>query len=342
MMRTAQQLAAEIGNTRRACDSLGVSRSSLHRWERDLAGPPRPVQISLPCPSPARTLSSAERQAVLDVLHEPRFADKAPAQVHAALLDEGRYPCALRTMHRVLEKEHESGERRRIRRHAPAAIPRLVARKPHDVWTWDITKLLGPAKGILYALYVVLDLFSRHVVAWTVARRELASIAEDLLRTACENHGVQPESLTIHSDRGAPMTAKSVAVLFVELGITASLSRPRVSNDNPYAEAQFRTAKDDWNYPGRFDSIEHARAWAGDFLHRYNTQHYHSGLAMLTPEVVFTGRAEEVLDQRREVLRAAYEAHPERFVRGVPQPPELPKEVWINPLPRALVTVAGQ
>ena len=245
-------------------------------------------------------------------------------------------------MHRFLEQEQESGERRRIRRHAPAAIPRLVATAPHHVWTWDITKLLGPAKGILYALYVVLDLFSRYVVAWTVARRELASIAEDLLQTAYENHGVQPGDLTIHSDRGAPMTAKSVAILFAELGITASLSRPRVSNDNPFSESQFRTAKDDWDYPGRFDSVEHARAWSRDFLHRYNTQHYHSGLAMLTPYDVFTGRAEAVLEQRRAVLQAAYDAHPERFVRGVPKPPELPKEVWINPLPRALVTVAGQ
>jgi putative transposase len=204
------------------------------------------------------------------------------------------------------------------------------------VWTWDITKLPGPVKGVSFALYVVLDLFSRFVVGWTLARRQLASIAEALLRETCEKHGVRPGQLTIHSDRGAPMTAKPVAMLFADLGIIASLSRPRVSNDNPFSEAQFRTAKDAWDYPGRFDSPQHGRAWAQPFFHRYNTQHRHSSLAMLTPEVVFTGRAHEVLAARHAVLRAAYEAHPERFVHGPPKLPELPKEVWINPTPRSL------
>lgn len=324
-MHATQQLAVDLGNTRRACEALLASRATLYRHAR-----PRLVQIARPRPAPPRALSTTERSAVLDVLHSPRFQDLAPAQVHATLLDESTYLCSARTMHRVLAGRGESHERRAVRRHPPVAVPRLVATAPNQVWTWDITKLPGPVKGVFFALYVVLDLFSRFVVGWTIARQELASIAEALLRESCQKHGVRPGQLKIHSDRGTQMTAKPIAMLFAELGIIASLSRPRVSNDNPYSESHFRTTKYSPSYPGRFGSTQHGRAWAGPFFNAYNAKHHHSGLAMLTPEDVFMGRAQEILDRRRATLRAAYEAHPERFVNGIPGPPALPAEVWIN------------
>lgn len=328
-MHSAKQLAADIGNIERACDVMAVPRSSFYSRMRRLAGPV-PVRLTMPRPAPARSLSQAEREAVLAKLHEPRFVDMAPAQVHATLLDEGTYLCAPRSMYRILEAQDESRERRAIRRHPPTATPSIFATAPNQVWTWDITKLASMIKGIWFALYVVLDLFSRFVVGWTIARRELGSIAEALLRDSCEKHGVRPGQLVVHSDRGKPMTATPVVILFDELGVRASLSRPRVSNDNPYSESQFKTTKYRPDFPGKFESEHAARAWARPFFEWYNRQHRHSSLAMLTPEDVFLGRSDEVLERRRVTLHAAYETHPERFVRGRPEPPTLPTEVWIN------------
>lgn len=334
-MQTALRLAAEVGNMRRACEALDVPRSSLYRRVRRLAGPVS-VPLRLPRRPSPRALSEGEREAVLATLHEPRFMDLAPAQVHATLLDEGRHPCSLSTMHRVLASQYESSDRRPARRRPPAAIPRVVATAPNRVWTWDISKLAGPAKGLWFALYLVLDLFSRYIVAWTIARRELASIAEAVLKQAYECHRVSPGQLVVHSDRGPQMTAQPVALLFGDLGVTASLSRPRVSNDNPFSESQFRTAKYRPDYPGRFDSLSHARTWGREFVAWYNGEHRHSSLAMLTPEDVFLGRAETVLAQRQRVLDVAYQAHPERFVHGPPTVPVLPQEVWINRPPVGL------
>lgn len=333
-MHATQQLADEIGNTRRACEAMGVPRASLHRRRRRLAGPV-PVHLRLPRPSP-RALDAEEREAVLARLHEPRFVDLAPAQVHATLLDEGEHPCSLSTMHRLLASQQESRERRAVRRHPPAAIPRVVATAPNQVWTWDISKLRGPSRGIWFALYVVLDLFSRFIVAWTIARRELAAIAEDLLREAYEKHGVRPGQLTVHSDRGTQMTAQPVTLLLCDLGVVASLSRPRVSDDNPFSEAHFKTAKYRPDFPGRFDSLGHAQRWGRQLVAWYNGEHRHSSLAMLTPEDVFLGRSEAILARRQRVLDAAYQAHPERFVRGRPTVPALPLEVWINRPPTIL------
>jgi len=334
-MHEAKQLAAEIGNTELACETMGVPRSSHYRRRRMLAGPVL-VQIARPKPAPARALAAPERKAILDVLHEPRFVDKAPAQVHAMLLDEGRYIGSPRTMHRCLEAARECGERRRVRRHPVAAVPQLVATAPNQVWTWDITKLPGPLKGIFFALYVVLDLYSRFVVGWTIARRELGSIAKMLFRASCEKHGIAAGQLTVHSDRGGPMKAKPLTDLYADLGVATSLSRPRVSNDNPFSESQFRTTKDDPDYPGRFGSLQHSYAWATPFFNRYNTVHRHSSLAMLTPEDVFLGRGPAILDRRHAVMLAAYAAHPERFVHGPPKLKALPAEVWINPPARSL------
>ncbi len=334
-MLEAKQLAAEIGNTELACEAMGVPRSSHYRRRRMLDGPAL-VQIARPKPTPARALTAAERKVVLDVLHEPRFMDKAPAQVHALLLDEGQYIGSVRTMHRCLAAVHECGERRRVRRHPPAAVPQLVATAPKEVWTWDITKLPGPVKGIFFALYVVLDLYSRFVVGWTIARRELGSIAMVLFRESFEKHGIVAGQLTVHSDRGTPMKAKPLTDLYADLGVATSLSRPRVSNDNPHSESMFRTAKDDPDYPGRFGSLQHARSWAAAFIARYNTVHRHSSLAMLTPEDVFLGRGPAILAQRHDVMLAAYAAHPERFVHGPPRLQALPAAVWINPPARSL------
>jgi putative transposase len=333
-MLATTQLAADIDDSRAACGIANVSRASLYR-HRETSRHPRLVQVRRPSIQ-ARALSGTERLIVLNTLHEPRFMDRAPAQVHAVLLDEGVYHCSVSTMHRVLAAQHEGGERRRMRRHPQAEVPRLVARAPNQVWTWDITKLPGPAKGIFFALYVVLDLFSRFIVGWTIATQELASIAERFLRETCARHGIAAGQLTVHSDRGTQMTGSPVTDLFSELGVAPSLSRPRVSNDNPFSESHFRTAKDDFEYPGRFGSLEDARSWARRFFTRYNTEHRHSGLGMLTPNQVFTGQAAEILARHHATRRAAVEAHPERFVRGLIVHKGPLEEVWINNPTRTL------
>jgi putative transposase len=276
-------------------------------------------------------LSAEERQAVLDVLHLPRFTDRAPAEVFATLLDEEVYLASERTMYRLLAQAQESGERRRQRTHPVYAKPELLATAPNQVWTWDITKLLGPAKWTYFYLYVILDIFSRYAVGWLVAHREAASLAERLIAETVAKQAIAAGQLTVHADRGSSMTSKPVAFLLADLGITKSHSRPHVSNDNPYSEAQFKTLKYCPEFPGRFASIEAARAFCQPFFRWYNTEHRHSGIGLLTPETVHYGQAEAVHAQRARVLAAAYAAHPERFVRKPPTPPDLPTGAWINP-----------
>jgi putative transposase len=271
-----------------------------------------------------------ERQRVLAHLHEERFVDQAPASIYATLLEEGQYLCSIRTMYRILENAQETRERRAQRRHPSRAPPRLLATAPNQVWTWDITKLAGPRKWTTYPLYVILDMFSRYVVAWMIADRETAKLAGRLVREACLKEGIAKEQLTLHQDRGAPMTAKTFSQLLVDLDVLASYSRPRVSNDNPYSESHFKTVKYASSYPGRFDSIEDARAYFGPFFRRYNAEHRHSGLGLLTPEDVHAGRAQDLQRKRERVLESAHAAHPERFVHGKPTPPSIPTEVWIN------------
>jgi len=311
----------------RACQALGVSRATLYRRRRPRAC----AQVVRRQQPPERALTATERAAVLDVLHSERFVDQAPAEVFARLLDdEQRYLCSIRTMYRLLAANQEVRERRNQRRHPAHPKPVLVARAPNQVWTWDITKLRGPAKWVVYYLYVLLDLFSRYVVGWMVAERESAALAERLIRESCAKQGVRRDQLVAHSDRGSPMTSGTVTMLYALLGITPSYSRPRVSNDNPYSESQFRTLKYHPDFPERFDSAVHARSFSGGFFRWYNTEHHHLGLALLTPEVVHYGRAREVLAGRQEILDLAYARHPERFVRGRPRVPEPPSEVWIN------------
>ena len=316
---------AEVGprlGVRATCEALGVAPASYYRSRR-LELPARPRT------SP-RALSSKERQDVLDVLHAPRFVDVAPAEVYATLLDEGHYLCSERTMYRILAANQEVRERRDQLRHPSYAAPELMATAPNELWSWDITKLKGPAKWVYYYLYVILDVFSRYVVGWMVAERESAALAERLIEETCERQGIARGQLTLHADRGSSMRSKTVALLLADLGVTKTHSRPYTSTDNPFSEAQFRTMKYRPEFPDRFGCLQHARRFCGPFFGWYNAEHRHSGLAMLTPQDVHYGLAEPRLAKRAAVLAAAYAAHPERFSHGVPMPDTLPKAVWIN------------
>ena len=314
------------GETSALCQSVGLARATLYRRRRPArASMPRPDRV----PS-SRALLPAERQAVLDVLHSERFVDQSPAEIHATLLEEQTYVASVRTMYRVLAEAGEVRERRDQARHPVYAKPELVATAPNQVWSWDITKLKGPIAYVYLSLYVILDLFSRYVVGWMVAAHENARLAQRLIEATCVKQGITPHRLTIHADRGAPMRSKLVAELCSDLGIDASYSRPRVSNDNPFSEAQFRTFKYRPEFPDRFGSIEHARAVGHDLFAWYNDAHHHSGLNYLTPADVHYGRATTVLAVRHHARLAAYAAHPERFVQGPPRLETLPEAVWIN------------
>jgi putative transposase len=309
--------------TEPACRALGLSRATLYRGRR-------PAGVARPRPAPPRALAAVERQGVLDLLHT-RFVDQAPAQVHATLLDEGTYLCSPRTMYRLLDAAHEIKERRDQVRRPHFAAPELLATRPNEVWSWDITKLLGPTKWTYFYLYVILDIFSRYVVGWMLAPRESAVLAERLIAETCAKHGITPGELTLHADRGTSMRSKPVALLLADLGVTKTHSRPQVSNDNPFSEAQFRTLKYCPQFPDRFGSLEDGRAFCQPFFRWYNHDHHHSGLGFLTPAVVHCGQAPAVRARREVVLAAAYGAHPERFVHGPPHPADLPTAVWINP-----------
>jgi putative transposase len=327
-MEHAITTLAPIVGTGAACTSTGWPRSSWYRTHRRSPAPPRPPR-SPRRPQP-RALSPAERQQVLDVLHAERFWDQAPTSVYATLLDEGVYLASIATMYRLLRAHGETGDRRRHATHPPRVKPELVATKPNQCWSWDITKLHGPAKWTYYYLYVLLDIYSRYVVGWMVAAGEAAALAERLLADAIAAQGVTCDQLAIHADRGTSMTSKPVAMLLADLGVTKSHSRPHVPDDNPYSEAQFKTLKHHPTFPDRFGSVHDARAFCQGFFRWYNDQHHHSGIALLTPADVHHGRGEAVTSARAQVLDGAYAAHPERFVRNPPQPPRLPEQVWIN------------
>jgi putative transposase len=272
-----------------------------------------------------------EKETVRQELNSERFQDCAPREVYATLMDEGRYLCSWRSMYRILDEHQEVQERRNQLRHPSYSKPELLATMPNQLWSWDITKLLGPSKWTYYYLYVILDVYSRYIVGWMIAERESAALAEELIAQTCLRQGVQRGQLTIHADRGSAMTSKSVALLLADLGITKTHSRPHVSNDNPYSEAQFKTMKYRPDYPSRFGCQQDARAWANTFFDWYNHEHHHTGLALLTPAVVHFRRAQSVLQKRQAVLDAAYARTPERFVKGAPIPTQVPQTVWINP-----------
>ena len=326
-MEHAKQLGQQIG-IRQACQVLGVSRASFYRNGRSRACP---VQVfSIPEP-PARALSQTERTQVLEVLNSPRFVDQAPREVYAELLDEQIYLCHWRSMYRYLDQVDQVRERRKLAQHPVYVKPELLATAPNQVWSWDITKLLGPVKWNYFYLYVILDIYSRYVVGWMIALQQAAHLADELIAESYRKQGIQPDQLTLHADRGNPMTSKPLAFLLADLGVTRSFSRPSTPNDNPFSEAQFKTLKYQPNYPERFDDLVEARAWARDFFTWYNTTHHHTGIGLLTPAQVQYGQAGQILAARQTVLSQAYQSHPERFVRGVPHPQALPSGVWINP-----------
>ena len=308
-----------------ACKSLDIARPTFYR---QLAGKPNeePKNRSK---SP-RALSESERQQVLSTLHTERFVDKAPTEVYATLLDEGTYHCSVRTMYRILAESGEVRERRNQAQHPKYQAPELLATAPNQVWSWDITKLRGPVKWSYYYLYVILDIFSRYVVGWMIAYRESATLAKRLIAETCEKQNVQPGQLNLHADRGSSMKSKAVAFLLADLGVTKSHSRPYVSDDNPYSESQFKTLKYRPDFPARFGSIQDARSFCRGFFPWYNQEHRHSGIGLMTPEMVHYGKAEQVSSQRQIVLASAFDSHPERFVRGIPMPPSLPEAAWIN------------
>jgi len=325
-MNAVEELGPHVG-TAAACQSLGVPRATLYRHRQ--SRPPEPA--TTPRPTPPRALDEQERQQVLDVLHSEPFADKAPAEVYAELLDQGRYLCSIRTMYRILNSRKEVRERRDQLRHPTYHKPQLVATAPNQVWSWDITKLLGPAKWTYFHLYVILDIFSRYVVGWMLASRESEHLAERLIRETVVKQGIVRDRLTIHSDRGPSMRSQTVAQLLATLGITKSHSRPHVSDDNPFSESQFKTLKYRPEFPERFSSMVYGLEFCGKFFHWQNHEHHHWGLGLLTPATVHFGHADTVLAARQAVLNAAHAIHPERFVRHPPRPLPLPSEVWINP-----------
>ncbi len=323
--QTVEDLATIIG-TRPACRALGASPATIYRRHR----PPQPRPSRSRAPSP-RALSGPEREAVLAELHSERFVDSAPAQVWATLLDEGTYLASERTMYRLLAGEHgEVRERRAQLQHPPYAAPELLAERPNEVYSWDITKLKGPATWTYFHLYVILDVFSRYAVDWTVQHRQDSLVAKDLIAQVCEQQHIKPHQLTVHADRGSSMTSKPVAFLLADLGVLKTHNRPYTSTDNPYSEAHFKTLKYRPGFPARFDSIEHARAFCRRSFSWYNGEHRHSGIGLMTPDAVHHGHAEAVHAARARVLQAAYAATPERFVQRPPRPPALPTAAWIN------------
>ena len=325
MMAVVAEHQAAVG-VAPVCQALAVPRASYYRWrhpqpEAEAPRPPRRVPRALP---------PEERDQVLAILNDERFVDLPPAEVYATLLDEGTYVCSIRTMYRILHEEHEVRERRRQLRHPRAAAPELLATGPNQLWSWDITKLKGPAKWTYFYLYVILDVFSRYVVGWLAACRESATLAQRLIEHTCARQGIAKGELTVHADRGAAMISKSVALLLADLGVAKTHSRPHVSNDNPFSESQFKTLKYHPEFPDRFGALPDARSFLGDFFLWYNTMHHHSALGWLTPYDVHYGLAETRLAEREVALRMAFAATPERFVRGLPTPPALPQAVWIN------------
>jgi putative transposase len=331
-MRAAVTELASTGGVAAACRLLGVPRASYYRSlppsEPRPALPPAP---SRPARVSVRALSSAERAQILDLLRSARFVDQSPREIYATLLDEGIYHCSWPTMYRLLRQTGEVQRRRDQARQRTYARPELLATAPKQLWSWDITKLRGPTAGSYYFLYVMIDVFSRYVVGWMLTTREGGDLAEAFLAETCTKEGIVPDQLTIHADRGSPMTAQCVADLLTDLGVRKSHSRPHVSDDNPYSEAHFKTVKYHSSFPDRFGSREDAQSWARTFFAWYNQEHHHSGLGLMTPAMVHQGQATAVASARQKVLTQAYTTHPERFMRGEPTPPTLPEMVWINP-----------
>ena len=320
---TVEELTPIIG-TRPACRAVGASPATIHRRRR-----PREPKPPKPRPTPARALTAPEREQVLEVLHSERFVDVSPEETWATLLDDGTYLCSPRTMYRILAALHGGvRERRNQLTHPPYAKPELLAERPNELWSWDISKLKAQPRGSWFFLYVALDVFSRYIVGWTVQHRETGELAKALIEQAIGQQPITPSIL--HADRGAPMRSKHLSELLDDLGVSKTHSRPYTSSDNPYSESNFKTLKYRPAFPARFDSIEHAREHCRAFADWYNHAHRHSGIGLMTPAVIHHGQAPALHAARARVLDAAYSRNPERFVRKPPTPTELPTAAWIN------------
>ena len=310
------------------CASLGVSRATVHRKRARLSAP---LAVARPRPRPSRALSDPQRQQVLILLSAPRFADQAPAEIYATLLDEGIYHCSIRTMYRILGDNSEVRERRQQRRQPVYQKPELLAERPNQVWSWDITKLMGSAKWAYFHLYVILDIYSRRVVGWRVADAETAALFRPLFDDAIQKHNVPPGQLTLHADRGGPMKAKATAFLLADLGVTRSHNSPHTSNGNPFSESHFKTLKYQPRFPKRFGCIEDARSFCRAFFDCYNHDHHHAGIGLMTPDQVHYGQIDAVHAQRQATLARAFRENPQRFVKSAPTPRVKPTAAWINP-----------
>lgn len=321
---------------RAVCHSLALNRNTLRKADQahHFCGPLAPrTSLCRKQASQPRALTDAERDHVLTVLTSDNYCNQPPAEVYYSLLEQGIYLCSVSTMHRLLRANNLQGERRSQRAPQSHAIPRLRATKPNEVWTWDIAKLATRRRGEYLSLYVVMDLFSRYIVAWMLSSKENSALASQLMQEAAQRYGIKPDNLTLHQDRGAPMTAHCYLDLLSELAITASHSRPRVSNDNAMSEAQFKTLKYQPDYPRRFDGYDHAQRWCEDYVHWYNGEHHHSSLAGFTPHQVFAGEYQQLIKRRAETMHGAKNRNPERFTHGSPVIEIPPKVVAINPAP---------
>lgn len=327
-MAAAVALPTGSGLISGVCAALDVSRATVYRRRAIQAAPPA---VARPRPTPSRALPESERNRILACLRGPRFADQTPAETWAALLDEGVYLCSIRTMYRILAAQGEVAERRRQRRHPVYQKPELLATAPDHVWSWDITKLMGPAKWTYFYLYVILDIFSRRVVGWTVEQTESAHHFKRLFQNAMTRHAVPRDQLTLHADRGAPMKAKATASMLIDLGVLRTHNRPHSSNDNPFSEAQFKTLKYRPEFPKRFETIDEARAFCRRFFAWYNEDHHHAGIGLMTPNQMHFGDVDAIHAARKRTLDAAFLRTPERFVSSPPKPPHIPTAVWINP-----------
>lgn len=315
-----------------ACQALGLNRSSVYARRQRAKGEAQQAKRSRKESQQPRALSEQERDHVIETLHSEAYRDQPPAEVYQQLLEEDQYLCSVSTMHRLLRQKNENGERRPQRPAQHHAIPRLLAHAPNEVWTWDITKLPLVCRSIYLSLYVVLDLYSRFAVAWMLSTKENSALAQQLMNEAIARYAIAPGQLTIHQDRGSPMTAHGYLESMKEQDITCSHSRPRVSNDNPYSESQFKTQKYQPDYPGRFNNMAHAQQWCEEYFGWYNFKHHHSGLAGFTPEQVFTGGYLEVAKQKQRALDVRFEKTPERFVQGRPRVKLPPEFAAINPI----------
>jgi transposase InsO family protein len=310
------------------CSAMHIPRATYYRH---LESNKQARNKQTPSSIPVNALNDKEKQCVLDLLHSDHFIDKTPYDVYYELMDKGEYYCSPRTMYRILAEQGEATERRIQRNHRDAVKPDLIASRPNEVWSWDITKLLGPTKWVYYHLYVIMDIYSRYIVGWLIADCESQELARKLIHESALKQGVQPNQLTIHADNGPSMRSHTVAQLLEHIGVAKTHNRPYTSNDNPFSESHFKTLKYRPEFPVRFQSLQHGEAFCQQFFSWYNQEHYHSGIAWLTPESVHDARDKIILEQRHAVLTQAFLAHPERFNHRKPQLKKLPKAVYINP-----------